>query len=388
MSRFDWLSEFLARLEDEHVVVRRGDASTLAPAHRLVLDPEDWGMAGRVAAGLGCRWGGVWGDPREADVVVRACLEHAGDYLVLQTEVPLGQALLASHTRYFPGANRLERHLHDLCGVVLRDHPDQRRWTRHQAWPDGEFPLRVDYQATGRSPGRTRADAEYPFAPVQGSGVYEIPVGPVHAGIIEPGHFRFQAVGEEVLRLEERLGYVHKGVEKLAVGREPAGLARLAGRVSGDSTVAHTWAAGRQAQPQLSRVAHTTFKADKLLWKHTVAPGLIDPRAIAAWDGKVAFLVESARLRAATGGRDLWPEKVVGQRLVCLDAATGNVLWENKDTGLGKTGTPVQVHFRARVLSGACRLDRRRSPASDGHLRERHLLLRPEERCQALGNRQ
>jgi Ni,Fe-hydrogenase III large subunit len=65
----------------------------------------------------------------------------------------------------------------------------------------------------------------------------------VHAGIIEPGHFRFQAVGETVLRLEARLGYVHKGVEKIAVGRDAAGLARLAGRVSGDSTVGHTWAA-------------------------------------------------------------------------------------------------------------------------------------------------
>ena len=73
--------------------------------------------------------------------------------------------------------------------------------------------------------------------------MYEIPVGPVHAGIIEPGHFRFQAVGEQVLNLEQHLGYVHKGIEKLAEGRAPAGLARLAGRVSGDSTVAHTWAA-------------------------------------------------------------------------------------------------------------------------------------------------
>jgi Ni,Fe-hydrogenase III large subunit len=73
--------------------------------------------------------------------------------------------------------------------------------------------------------------------------VVEIPVGPVHAGIIEPGHFRFQAVGESILNLEERLGYVHRGIEKLAVGRDPAALARLAGRVSGDTTVAHTWAA-------------------------------------------------------------------------------------------------------------------------------------------------
>jgi Ni,Fe-hydrogenase III large subunit len=77
----------------------------------------------------------------------------------------------------------------------------------------------------------------------QGAGLYEIPVGPVHAGIIEPGHFRFTAVGEQVLNLEQRLGYVHKGIEKIAVGRDASGAARLAGRVSGDSTVAFTWAA-------------------------------------------------------------------------------------------------------------------------------------------------
>ncbi|MCK9531129.1 MAG: NADH-quinone oxidoreductase subunit C [Gammaproteobacteria bacterium] len=243
MSSFDWLAEYLARLEDEHVLVHSGDAHGLAPAHRLVLDPEDWGSAGRVAAAFGCRYVAVWGDPTEQAVMVRACVARQGAYLVLETEVPLSQPVLASHTPHFAGANRLERHLQDLCGIAFVDHPDGRRWTRHRAWEEGVYPLRVDFPASGRSPCRTPADADYPFARVHGSGVYEIPVGPVHAGIIEPGHFRFQAVGEEVLRLEERLGYVHKGVEKIAVGRDPAGLARLAGRVSGDTTVAHTWAA-------------------------------------------------------------------------------------------------------------------------------------------------
>jgi len=243
MSRFDWLSEYLARLEDEHVLVRSGEAQSLAPAHRLVLDVEDWGSAGRVAASLGCRWAGVWGDPRPHAVVVRAWLEYAGDYLVLETEVPFTHPILASHTPRYPGADRMERHLQDMLGIAFLDHPDSRRWTRHQAWGEGEFPLRPGFPAAGRPPGRAPADSDYPFVRVQGSGVYEIPVGPVHAGIIEPGHFRFQAVGEEVLRLEERLGYVHKGIEKIAVGRDPAALARLAGRVSGDSTVAHAWAA-------------------------------------------------------------------------------------------------------------------------------------------------
>jgi len=243
MNRFDWLSGYLARLEDEHVMARRGDAQQLAPAHCLELDAEDWGGAARVAAGVGCRWAGIWADMGDAHFVVRACLAYRGDYLVLVTEVPVAQPVLASHTPHFPGADRMERHLRDLFGIVLPDHPDHRRWTRHQAWPEDSYPLRHDFPAGGRDPKRAPADSDYPFVPVLGGGVYQIPVGPVHAGIIEPGHFRFQAVGETVLQLEERLGYVHKGIEKIAVGRDPAALARLAGRVSGDSTVAHTWAA-------------------------------------------------------------------------------------------------------------------------------------------------
>jgi len=137
----------------------------------------------------------------------------------------------------------MERHAQDLLGVRFEGHPDGRRWTRHKAWNAEDYPLRCDFPAAGRSTRRAPADADYPFVRVAGSGVYEIPVGPVHAGIIEPGHFRFQAVGETVLALEERLGYVHKGIEKIAVGRDAPGLARLAGRVSGDTTVAHTWAA-------------------------------------------------------------------------------------------------------------------------------------------------
>ncbi len=243
MSRFDWLSEYLARLQDEHVLVRHGSAERLPPAHVLEIDPEDWGKAGEQAADFGCRWAGVWGDQRGDDCAVFCLLEYAGDYLALSTRVALATPLLASHTPYFPGADRPERHLQDMLGIAFGNHPDARPWTRHQAWGEDEFPLRDDFPIAGRRRGETPPDDDYPFAQAQGAGVYEIPVGPVHAGIIEPGHFRFQAVGEEVLRLEEHLGYVHKGVEKIAVGRDPDALARLAGRVSGDSAVAHAWAA-------------------------------------------------------------------------------------------------------------------------------------------------
>jgi Ni,Fe-hydrogenase III large subunit len=82
----------------------------------------------------------------------------------------------------------------------------------------------------------------YAFLPVEGEGLHEIPVGPVHAGIIEPGHFRFTANGETVVRLEARLGYAHKGTLALMTGAALDQAARLAGRVSGDSTVAYAWA--------------------------------------------------------------------------------------------------------------------------------------------------
>jgi Ni,Fe-hydrogenase III large subunit len=255
MSGPDWLSEFLAQLADRHPLAQAIDAVSLRPAHRLVLEPNAWGSAARVAAGLGLRHAGVWADPPDIPaacldeptapvIVVRACLEKKGGYLVLETLVPLENPQLPSQTPCYPGLDRLERHCHDLTGVCFTGHPDRRRWTRHQAWAADQFPLRADFPIAGLARGgMVPADSDYPFAKIQGGGVYEIPVGPVHAGIIEPGHFRFQAMGEEVLRLEERLGYVHKGIEKLAIGRDPAGLARLVGRVSGDSTVAHAWAA-------------------------------------------------------------------------------------------------------------------------------------------------
>ena len=244
MSRFDWLSELLARCEDEHILVRSGSATQLAPAHLLEIDTEDWGRLAEVAHSLDYRWSTSWAEQRDSEtLIVNACFEHLGDYLVIRAELPLSAPSLPSQTPYYPAANRPERHMQDMLGLIFSGHPDNRRWTRHQAWTEEQFPLRKDFPVAGNGQDETPPDMDYPFFQAQGAGVYEIPVGPVHAGIIEPGHFRFQAVGETVLNLEERLGYVHKGIEKIAEGRDATGLARLAGRISGDTTVAHTWAA-------------------------------------------------------------------------------------------------------------------------------------------------
>jgi Ni,Fe-hydrogenase III large subunit len=132
----------------------------------------------------------------------------------------------------------MQRAMADLSGVRSSD-SDTRPWLRHNAWPSSFRPL-VDSPAL-LCDYEVGVDA-YPFVRVEGEGVHEIPVGPVHAGIIEPGHFRFSVVGEKVLRLEERLGYVHKGIERRFTELPVLDAHRLAARVSGDSAVAFSWA--------------------------------------------------------------------------------------------------------------------------------------------------
>jgi len=144
----------------------------------------------------------------------------------------------------YPAANRMQRACADLLGICP-DGADTRKWLRHGAWPGDAFPLRKDFDSSARFP--QQAD-RYPFVTVAGEGVHEIPVGPVHAGTIEPGHFRFSIVGEKILRLEERLGYKHKGIEKRFESMTLEEGAKLAGRISGDSTVAYAWAYAMAAE--------------------------------------------------------------------------------------------------------------------------------------------
>lgn len=138
----------------------------------------------------------------------------------------------------FP-AGRFEREMRDLFGIVPLDHPLPHRLVRHFHWPQGWYPMRVD---AGGPPEFGDVDGPYPFRTVEGPGVFEIPVGPVHAGMIEPGHFRFSVVGETILNLKARLWFVHRGIEKLFEDRTPDRGVELAERISGDTSVGHTLA--------------------------------------------------------------------------------------------------------------------------------------------------
>ncbi|MGZ8432929.1 MAG: hydrogenase large subunit [Candidatus Binatia bacterium] len=141
-------------------------------------------------------------------------------------------------TFYYP-ASRFEREIKDLFGIEAIDHPDTRPLVRHAFWPEDYFPLRKN----SVPPEKFDDDGTpFPFQPVGGEGVYEIPVGPVHAGIIEPGHFRFSVVGETVIDLKIRLYFTHKGTEKLFEGRWPTDGVELAERISGDTTIGHSLA--------------------------------------------------------------------------------------------------------------------------------------------------
>jgi Ni,Fe-hydrogenase III large subunit len=139
-----------------------------------------------------------------------------------------------------PAAIRLERSIRDLYGLQPEDAPDRRPWLDHGRWGI-QTPL-------GAGDAEPAVPAAYDFLPTEGESLHRIPVGPVHAGIIEPGHFRFTANGETVVRLEERLGYTHKGIESLMAGAPLAQAARLAGHVSGDSTVAYAIAFARAVE--------------------------------------------------------------------------------------------------------------------------------------------
>jgi Ni,Fe-hydrogenase III large subunit len=154
---------------------------------------------------------------------------------------------------HHPPTLRLERAVNDLFGLSAEGSPDTRPWLDHHRW-GVRFPLGDRIDAVPNA-------APYRFLPVEGDGVHQIAVGPVHAGIIEPGHFRFTASGETVVRLEQRLGYTHKGIDGLMIGADLERAVQLAGRVSGDSTVAYAYAFSRAAEAALELVV-----PDRAVW--------------------------------------------------------------------------------------------------------------------------
>jgi Ni,Fe-hydrogenase III large subunit/Ni,Fe-hydrogenase III component G len=222
------------------------------PAAFAAVDRAQWVEAARGAHEEGHRLVALWGAdhrPEGRGYTVYAAYALESGLVVVALAMPTDDPSYPEIAGLFPAASRMQRAAFDLLGLVAEGAADSRPWLRHGAWRANEHPLRRDFDA---SQYRQNAADRYPFVRVEGDGVHEIPVGPIHAGIIEPGHFRFSVVGEKVLRLEARLGYTHKGIEKRFEDFSVAEGYRLAGRVSGDSTVAYAWAYC-QAAEALSR---------------------------------------------------------------------------------------------------------------------------------------
>lgn len=223
-----------------------GEERTQLPANilteRVRVDRQQWLQAADALHRTGARFLSLWG----ADNRDRAgCFHMYAAYLLPHSVTILEHAIEdVVHPTYpsiaslFPSAFRMQRAVFDLLGIST-EQADSRGWLRHSGWPETIFPLRRDVDGNQQNDSISRP---YQFVPVEGDGVHEIAVGPVHAGTIEPGHFRFSVVGEKVLRLEERLGYTHKGVAKRFEAMSQRDGHRLAARLSGDSAVANSWA--------------------------------------------------------------------------------------------------------------------------------------------------
>ena len=236
-------------------------------------------------------------------------------------------------------ASRYEREIHDLFGLVPMGHPDLRRLALHQFWPSGYHPLRGDVppRADVADDGRP-----FPFRHVEGEGLFEITVGPVHAGIIEPGHFRFSVEGETIVNLETRLGFVHKGTEKLFETLPFERTPDLAERISGDTSVGHGLAYCQAlealtgcAVPPRARWLRTILLELERLYNHLGDVGMIVNDTGFAWGHAHCFRLREEALRLNA--------RLAGHRLLRGAVVPGGVIGPAAGAALDEVATAVDA---------------------------------------------
>ena len=265
----DVLSELrLVRGREFHGRVKAGDARRLAEVLRRELGAE---LRLMVA------------NDRRADAgrfeVYYLFIHPKEDWFLQAVKfLPAEAPIIRSLGTFHHPASLFEREISDQLGIAVVGHPDPRPLVRHAFWPPDYHPLRKD----AVRPDFLDDGSPFPFTEVGGEGVYEIPVGPVHAGVIEPGHFRFSVVGETVIDMKSRLYFTHKGTEKLFEGRAPEAGVELAERVSGDTTIGHALAycqaletASGTAVPDRARHLRVVLLELERLYNHVADFGMI-----------------------------------------------------------------------------------------------------------------
>ena len=265
-----------SRLSEARIVRGREIHGSVAPGGALKLAQAlraDHGAELRLMVGSDRR-----GDRGAFEVYYLFAHTAENWFLHARGTLPAREPAVASLGTFHPPASLFEQEIYDLFGIAASNHPDPRPLVRHGFWPADYFPLRKDAGA-----GEFADDGRpFPFVEVGGEGVYEIPVGPVHAGVIEPGHFRFSVVGETIINMRARLYYTHKGTEKLFEGRVPAAGVELAERVSGDTTVGHALAycqaleaAAGTVVPERARHLRVVLLEMERLYNHIADFGMI-----------------------------------------------------------------------------------------------------------------
>ena len=211
-------------------------------AHFLHTNPS-------LRASLSLLWA-VDHRPREAryELLYLFTLAERKEWLLLATDLRGEQRDFPSITPALHAAKWYEREIRDLFGLIPVGHPDMRRLVRHEHWPKGSHPLKKDFPWDRRL---ERVQGQYAFRKIQGEGVFEVPVGPIHAGIIEPGHFRFSVAGEPIMQLELRHFWKHRGLEKLFEQQQLTEAVPLSERVSGDTSVGHSLTYSQAAETVL-----------------------------------------------------------------------------------------------------------------------------------------
>ena len=315
--------------------------------HRADVESEGWeSCALAIAQGNG-QLVTIWASQKSAHVFVLSAIYSipGAGLLWLDLKLLKNESSYPDIAGLFPSAIRMQRAIHDLMGLTAQGSDDQRPWLNHGMWPLDYFPLRKEF--SGFEVGESNPLLPYHFVEVGGEGVHEIAVGPVHAGIIEPGHFRFSVVGEKTLRLEERLGYAHKGVDK-AFERMPAldGF-RLAGRISGDSTVAYSWAycMALESAWKWKIPARASFLRALLLERERVANHLGDLGGIANDAGFAFGLTHFMRLK------EIWlrtNREIFGHRFMMDNIVPGGTRTDLSEESFELIGSQV-ISFKLEV---------------------------------------